>query len=236
MTPFQHYVALGDSMGIDDFVGRGYGAAALLHRNRPEFPAFEGRDLVSANPACACTVLAMDSATTGLTLDYEVPGLEVLEPTPDLITLTVGGHDFIPLFGTPESETRAEVEAILDRLRSICRAVREQCSDATLLIGTVYDPSDGSGQVGEVSARDWPWGPPLFDAMNDGIRALAPDFGATLVDIYRAFRGHGAKAGRLDAPPPGAPGDACWYCNVIEVNRAGADAIRRLWVEAIEGR
>ena len=39
------YVALGDSMSIDDYAGgAGWGAASLLHRNRDaDFPAWAGR-------------------------------------------------------------------------------------------------------------------------------------------------------------------------------------------------
>jgi len=234
MKRVQHYVALGDSIQIDDYPGAGLGAASLLHRNVAHFPEFAGRDLRSANPDCVHTNLCMDGATTGLTLDFGVPGLEVLDPTPDLITLTAGGNDFVPLFGTTEDDARAEIMAIVARLGTILEAVRAVLPDAHVLLGTVYDPSDGTGEMVDVSARDWPIGPALFVELNDQIRALAADRAVTLVDIHRHFHGHGALAGDIAAPPPGTPDLACWYCNVIEPNQAGAHEVRRLFVEALE--
>lgn len=232
---FDHYVALGDSISIDDYPGTGWGAASLLHRNRAEFPEFAGRDLVSANPGCRFTNHCMDGATSGLTLDFQIPELVADPAKPDLVTITAGGNDFIPLFGHPEAAARAEIHAITERVQSLCRCVRQAAPDAVVILGTIYDPSDGTGEMSDVSAKDWPHGPALFEELNDGLRQVAAGAGVRLADIHAAFRGHGATAGDIQQPPPGTPDAACWICNLIEPNRAGANAVRRLFVEALEG-
>jgi hypothetical protein len=58
------YVALGDSMSIDDYAGgTGRGAASLLYRNRDtDFPDWAGRDLATAG--YALQLLARDGATS----------------------------------------------------------------------------------------------------------------------------------------------------------------------------
>jgi hypothetical protein len=57
------YVAIGDSMSIDDYAGGpGRGAASLLYRNHDvDFPDWAGRDLVAAG--YTAKILARDGAT-----------------------------------------------------------------------------------------------------------------------------------------------------------------------------
>jgi len=62
---FTHYVALGDSMSVDDYPGEGKGAASLLYRNQDHlYPDFAGRDLVTTCPGIELVILARDGATT----------------------------------------------------------------------------------------------------------------------------------------------------------------------------
>ena len=63
--PPAHYVALGDSISIDDYAGGpGRGGAGLLFRNRDDdFPQWRGRDLVSSDPDAVFVPLVMDGAT-----------------------------------------------------------------------------------------------------------------------------------------------------------------------------
>ena len=58
------YVALGDSISIDDYAGgRGRGGASLLFRNRDDdFPDWRGRDLATVNPETDFLLLATDGA------------------------------------------------------------------------------------------------------------------------------------------------------------------------------
>src|SRR4029450_12654309 len=106
------YVALGDSISIDDYTGvRGGGAASQLARRL-------GLELVD---------LTRDGNTTqGVLAD-----LAGAPPNADVVTLTAGGND---LLGGDSPR------AILRRLDQI--ALRLQRFDAHVIVNTVYDPSD----------------------------------------------------------------------------------------------
>src|SRR3712207_7168033 len=94
------YVALGDSISIDDYAGGpGRGGASLLHANRDDdFPEWRGRDLRTADPDTAVAMLAPDGATTRTLMDVQLPRLATLPP-PSLVTLTIGGNDLLGAFG-----------------------------------------------------------------------------------------------------------------------------------------
>ncbi len=159
------YLALGDSISIDDYTGvRGGGAASQFARKL-------GLDLVD---------LTRDGNTTrGVIADLDqAPGAA------DVVTLTAGGND---LLGGDLPRT------ILHRLHQI--AVRIQPLGARVVINTIYDPSDGDNEVGrrelglsrlatiELRRR--------LNAVNRGIAKLARERAFVLADLERLLRGHG---------------------------------------------
>src|SRR5215213_5088628 len=91
-TEASAYVALGDSISIDDYAGGpGRGGASLLTRNRDEdFPEWRGAEL--GRPLLQ---LALDGATTATLLDVQVPRLERSGVRPAVVTLTIGGNDIL---------------------------------------------------------------------------------------------------------------------------------------------
>jgi lysophospholipase L1-like esterase len=159
------YLALGDSISIDDYTGvRGGGAASQLARKL-------GLDLVD---------LTCDGNTTrGVIAD-----LAQAPAAADVVTLTAGGND---LLGGDLPRT------ILHRLHQI--AVRIQPLGARVVINTIYDPSDGDNEVGrrelglsrlatiELRRR--------LNAVNRGIAKLARERAFVLADLERLFRAHG---------------------------------------------
>ena len=159
------YLALGDSISIDDYTGvLGGGAASQLARKL-------GVDLVD---------LTLDGTTTrGVLAD-----LVRAPAAADVVTLTAGGNDLLG----------GELpRAILRRLDEI--AQRIEPLDARVVINTVYDPSDGDNEVGrqklglsrlatiELRRR--------LNAVNSGIAKLACEHGFLLADLERLFDGHG---------------------------------------------
>jgi lysophospholipase L1-like esterase len=159
------YLALGDSISIDDYTGvRGGGAASQLAGKL-------GLELVD---------LTRDGNTTqGVLAD-----LAAAPVAADIVTLTVGGND---LLGGDLPR------AILRRLHQI--AARIQPLGARVIINTVYDPSDGDNNLGrrelvlsrlatiELRRR--------LNALNGGIAKLAHEYGFLLADLERLFHGHG---------------------------------------------
>jgi lysophospholipase L1-like esterase len=186
------YLALGDSISIDDYTGvRGGGAPSQLARKL-------GVDLVD---------LTRDGNTThGVLAD-----LARAPAAADIVTLTAGGND---LLGGDLPR------AILRRLHQI--AQRIEPLGARVVVNTIYDPSDGDNDVGrrelglsrlatiELRRR--------LNAANRGITKLAGEHGFLLADLERLFHGHGVASPEpwfVNVIEPNLPGATAiaehWY-------------------------
>jgi lysophospholipase L1-like esterase len=159
------YLALGDSISIDDYTGvPGGGAASQLTRRL-------GLELVD---------LTRDGNTTqGVLAD-----LAGAPASADVVTLTAGGND---LLGGDSPR------AILRRLRQI--ADRLQPLGPHVIVSTVYDPSDGDNAIGRRElGLSWLATVELrrrVNALNGGIAKLARERGLLLADLERLCHGHG---------------------------------------------
>ena len=162
------YLALGDSISIDDYTGvHGGGAAAQLARKL-------GAELV-------------DLTRDGNTTDGVLADLARAPAAADVVTLTAGGND---LLGGDLPR------AILRRLHEIGKRIEPLAPQ--VVINTVYDPSDGDNEVGrrelglsrlaaiELRRR--------LNAVNSGIERLARTHGFLLADLERLFHGHGVAS------------------------------------------
>ena len=162
------YLALGDSISIDDYTGvAGGGAASQLARKL-------GLELV-------------DHTLDGNTARGVLADLAWAPAAADVVTLTAGGNDLL-LGDLPRT--------ILRRLNQI--AERIQPLGARVVVSTVYDPSDGDNEVGrrelglsrlaaiELRRR--------LNAVNGGIKRLAAERGFLLADLERLFHGHGVAS------------------------------------------
>jgi lysophospholipase L1-like esterase len=212
------YYALGDSMSIDEYAGgQGRGAASLLVR-----------DLADAEPDWNLRLLAFDGATTVDVWQDQVP--RVLE-RPDLVTLTMGGNDLLAaVFGYDD----AYLEHVAERVRAngelILAELRRLAGPATpIVLSTVYDPSDGTGDASSAGMPPWPDGLDALAALNEELRRLADRYGAVVADVHAAFLGHGVSAGDVTQPDPRPANRDLWYCGAIEPNAWGAEAIARTW-------
>jgi lysophospholipase L1-like esterase len=219
------YVALGDSMSIDDYAGGvGRGAASLLYRNRnDDFPDWAGRDLHGAG--FTAQILARDGATAVDVLERQLP----LLAQPDLVTVTMGGNDLLAAYGdTPAGE------AAINRVAAVgehtLRRLRATTGSRTrIMVTTVYDPSDGTGAAGTAGLPPWPDGPALVQQLNAMLTDMAGRHGAVVADVHAHFFGHGSTAGdpaQVQARPANRD---LWYCGVVEPNAWGAHEIRSVW-------
>jgi lysophospholipase L1-like esterase len=240
--PFTHYVALGDSMSSDHYPtcdARGLdlpparldplGAAALLNRNADDrWPEFAGLDLEHRHRGLVFTDLTEDGATIDDVLTAELARLGHDSSDPGIVvTLTAGGNDLLgALFaGRPLDHA---VERIRRRYRELIALLREELPRATLILTTVYDPTDGTGRLPGLEGL----GPlPLeyLDRFNGEVREAADrTAGAVFADVHRHFLGHGVSASEPDR----------WYWprNLIEPNARGASEIRRVWWNLVAER
>ena len=230
------YVALGDSISIDLYAGGpGRGGASLLARNRDgDFPEWRGRDLATTRPELGFALLATDGGTTGSLLDAQLPRLQSSGAVPRIVTLTVGGNDVLAAYGnTPAAleivaTVRERVARVLDRLHTLV------APGDPVVVGTVYDPSDSTAQAWRVGLPPWPDVVDVLAALNAALREVAAEHGALVADIHGRFLGHGLRAGNPGQGKARPRNRALWYCNIIEPNAWGADAVRAAFWTALQ--
>jgi len=233
---FTHYVALGDSMSTDeyptcDLLGADAvpsellpaGAAALMYRNLDDrWPEFARTDLATLCPGIEARVLAWDGAMIEDILTEELARTgRGTQGARLLITLTAGGNDLLDAL-TVERKLGDVLEEISGRYAELVMTLRDEFAGATLVLTTVYDPTDGSGLLPELSDRYGRLPIEHLQRFNDHVRRLAGRMaGARVADVHRHFLGHGVSA------PPAER----WYWrgSLIEPSARGASEIRRVW-------
>ena len=230
MEVFQHlavHAALGDSMSIDDYAGGpGRGAASLLWRNRDDFPAWAGRDLTAADPTARLALLASDGTTSTTVAGDQLGRLRRMGLSPSLATVTMGGNDLLATYGDTTAGRRA-IRTVVDNGRLVLAGLRALMgSQAPIIVATVYDPSDGSGDAGRLGLPPWPAALELLAELNRALRTLATEHQALVADVHDRFLGHGLVAGNPTQPVADPPNRDLWYCNLIEPNAWGASEIR----------
>lgn len=250
MTEFTQYVAFGDSMSIDlypaldagetdvavalEWDARAgavapLGAASLLYRNADEhYPEFEGRDLRTLYGELAFRNLAEDGATIGDVFGMQLTQMDPSDE-PTLITLSVGGNDLLSAFANrPDASLMQRVvRDVADAYEFLVESLQRARPNATLIVTTIYDPTDGTRRL-----------PGVFDAktelpleflhdLNGRITTLVGQMPrAAVADVHGHFLGHGVSA----------PARERWYWkrSLIEPSAAGASEIRRLWLDALD--
>jgi len=246
---FTRYVALGDSASIDLYpaldagdtdvavalernIGAGriapLGAASLLYKNSEErWPEEAGNDLSSANPSMVFQNLATDDATIGDVFGEQLPQVEQGDD-PVLFTLTIGANDLYSAYANrPKRALLEKIENdIAEAYDFLVDMIRGQFPNGTVIINTLYDPSDRTRIIPGVTEELGPFPLEILDRLNDHIRALAIGTPRVLLaDVYARFLGHGSsveEAGRW-----------YWRRSLVEPNAEGANQIRQLWLETL---
>jgi lysophospholipase L1-like esterase len=250
MLDFVRYVALGDSMSIDLYPALDagqmdvavalersttagavapLGAASLFHKNSEElWPDDIGSDLTSRFPGIELANLAEDGATIGDVFGEQLTRIDETDD-PVLITLTIGGNDLLSAYGNrPKRALLDKIEHdIAEAYDFLVDHLRGRFPNGTLIVNTIYDPSDGSGKIPGVYDEIGPLPLEILDRMNDHIRALAIGTPRVLLaDVHAHFLGHGVSVGESD--------QWYWRRSLIEPNARGANEIRRLWIDAVD--
>jgi lysophospholipase L1-like esterase len=226
------YVALGDSISIDEYAGGpGRGGASLLVRNRDDdFPQWRGRDLASTRPELGFRLLATDGGTTDTLLDVQLPRLAAERLSPRLATLTIGGNDLLLAYGDTRTAL-AVVRTVRQRVASVTRLLSDM--GCRVIVGTVYDPSDGTGAADRAGLPPWPDAVAVLAELNQALREVAKDHGAAVADLHARFLGHGLTRGDVRQLDPRPADRELWYHQVIEPNAWGASAVRGAFWDAL---
>ena len=98
-------------------------------------------------------------------------------------------------------------------------------SEAPIVVTTVYDPSDGSGDAARPGLPPWPQALDLLAELNQALWALAEDHHALVADVHAGFLGHCLAAGDPTQPHPRPADRGLWYCGLVEPNAWGASEI-----------
>lgn len=225
------YVALGDSMSIDEYAGGpGRGAASLFYRNHPDWPEFRGHDLYTVLPRLRFRMLAFDGATSEGVLSLQVPTLRQLPTAATVITLTVGGNDLLSYFGISQHQADQAAGHLRHRLEGILDACTSALgSPGCILVGNIYDPTDGTGRVPDSGFPLWDESMETLRLFNRTIAEVVRGGPAQLVDIHGHFLGHGVRARDPTFVHHQADDPTVWYTQLIEPNARGAHEIRRLF-------
>ena len=210
------YIALGDSISIDEYPfretgRRGLGAVSLFRR-----------DLEKTHPGLLFEDLTADGATSEDVLRWQLPRVKATEDEA-IVTVTAGGNDMLMNLRSPRPPAGL-VPGMIERLERILSQIFAKLPRARVLLGTVYDPSDGTNVLyGERLNGEAGW----LAEFNDAVRRIAKsDARITLIDIHQRFLGHGMSA----------PEQERWYWSglIFEPNARGAAEVRKMWLEAVK--
>ena len=199
-----------------------------------DFPDWRERDLSSRHPDTAFALLATDGATTGTLLDHQLPRVAALPFRPTLVTLTIGGNDLLGAYGDTSAARAviARVGTAVDRTLTELAGLVDPA--ARIAVGTVYDPSDGTGDTAVMGLPPWPDGVAVIEELNAALRGVAARHGAAVAEIAELFRGHGVQAGNPAQRSARPVQRDLWFCNVIEPNAWGAGGVRQAFWGAIQ--
>jgi lysophospholipase L1-like esterase len=204
------------------------GAAALLFRNDDvRWPEFSGKDLARLAPGVDFRNLTEDGALIDDVRTEELSRLGSDSTDPRvLVTLTAGGNDLLDalLAGVPLDRA---VQRIARRYTDLIDDLLEELPRATLVLTTVYDPTDGTGMLPGISELRGRLPLEYLDHFNQHIRDTATRApGAVVAEVHGRFLGHGVSATEANR----------WYWrhNLIEPNARGASEIRRVWWETLQ--
>ena len=228
------YIALGDSISTDDYPGRDRGAVSLFYRNHDEdFPAFEGRDLLSHNAEMQLVVAASNGATTEIVLYEQLPQLQPNGLQDTLVTLTIGGNDLLRAIHSDPHHLHENTDVIVHNIQQILAMIQEIVPGALILLGTIYDPTDGVGDL-FVPGQRLLHALDMLDRINESIRSFAEHPQIHLVDIHQHFLGHGSHHADSSNPHYDWDDPTYWFMSTIEPNERGASEVRRLFWSAFE--
>jgi lysophospholipase L1-like esterase len=211
------YYALGDSMSIDAYAGGpGQGAASLL----------------ADDFGYSLRMLAADGATSHSVVTQQLPAID---SQPHLVTLTMGGNDLVEAVFRDPATVEGAIDKVGEHADIVLRTLRAKSTPTTpIVVTTVYDPTDGTGDLGAAGFPPWPEGLAVLDRLNATLRAAAQRHGALVADVHARFLGHGLTVGDVTQPDPRPEPRELWYCGTIEPNAWGAIAIRDAWRAALD--
>lgn len=245
------YVALGDSISIDDYPdldsgGKNRGFPSLLYKNNDEvYPEFKGKDLVHLFPGMQMKNLAFDGATIEDLLSIQLPKVPAGEEQPIIITITILGNNLLESIENAPNRKEINLDSFLFSVDSQYKLLA-QCirylenprvfpEDIKILIGNIYDSSDTMmnldflEQIPDIKNK----GNEIIKKYNNMIKEIAEEHNLIYVDIYKHFLGHSENHNNSNNPHYCKEDPSLWYYNVVEPSARGAHELRKIFLDAI---
>lgn len=221
-----YYIALGDSITIDDYpdqeMGTKFNGAASRLQRMLETSSFLN--------------LSGDGATIRDIRQHQLPAAINLIGNSNqevFITLTAGGNDIS--FGTMRLKAQNRLSLYPQLMQDITRQyvdlvldIRRAFPNSQIVLNTLYDPTDGTGKLPE-NCGLWADIAPQYSKGRRQLGQFIKAWGmklnfAVVVDIFEKFDGKGMRIENMEG----------YYYNnfLIEPGALGANAIAELWYEA----
>lgn len=259
LTTFVSQATLGFFLVLGDSISMGAGASRpqrgftqLLVRNDATlWPTYAGKDLQTLwGGRVEQLNLAVSGSTTRDTLfalrSYIARHAGPITDDAVTVTLTTGGNDLKNAIwagvvggrGTPMDAVATTLSTTLLDLEAIVKLLQDEQNfpgGVRVFLATVYDPSDGQGQVQTGHSVLHVEG--LSNALRqwaEGYASFANKHNVNLVDAHAAFLGHGFRA-TPHRKPPGSERllHDSWFADPIHPNDRGHHALRELFWKAM---
>ena len=239
-------IGIGDSVTAGFGARRGYSYFDLLVTNSPgDFEDVKGKCLQAVLPLLRFTNLAISGSTSGEHLTRQLPRLPATDSnTIALVVITSGGNDLIHNYGRTPPREEAMYGSTWDqaapwvtnyehRLETMIEHVQGRFTgNCHIFLATIYDPTDGVGDITRAGLPEWKDGLKIAVAYNDVIRRCAERYSFVhLVDMRKVFLGHGLHCTQFWSSHYDRKDPHYWYyINLEDPNERGYDAIRRLFL------
>jgi lysophospholipase L1-like esterase len=242
-------------LGLGDSVTAGYGSSRghsfvdlLVAPPHDDWPDMQGRQLQAVFPHLTTMNKGICNTTSFDVVEHELVRMSPFPAqTRGIAIVSTGGNDLIhnygttapnpqALFGASWTQAQPWIAAFTGRLDAIVARCQELFPGGVeVFLLTIFDPTDGVGDIDAAQLPAWPDGLAILTAYNDTIRSCTERHAHVhLVDVHAAFLGHGIHCaqfwrGTYDRDDPGY-----WlFANLEDPNDRGYDAIRRLILRAM---
>lgn len=244
-------------LGIGDSITDGYGATGygtrksfsyfnrLVSNPKGDSTGIEGRNLSNVFPNLTADNISVSGSVSEEHLQDQILPLKPFPPdVTGIVVMTSGGNDIIHQYGeAPPKEcamygatiTQAEpwIRNFEKRLDTMVMEIKKRFPGGChIFLANIYDPTDGTGDLGNTGLPPWEDGLKVLAAYNDIIAACAEKHEHVhLVDIRTPFLGHGIHCTKIWNRHYTPKDPRCWYhSNIEDPNDRGYDAIRRVFL------
>ena len=242
-------------LGLGDSVTDGYGSTKghsffelLATQPADDLPDLHGGDLRAVFPQLRAVNRAISGTTSFDVIDRV---LAKFTPYPadtlGVVVLSTGGNDLIhnygrtrpseqAMYGATLAEAKPWIAGYANRLDGIATRLGQLFPGGVeVFVMTIFDPTDGVGDIEAAGLPAWPDGLAILQAYNDEIAACARRHAQVhVVPVHDAFLGHGLHCAQPWRSTYHRDDPGYWlYENLEDPNDRGYDAIRRLFLLAM---